>query len=465
MLRHHAGNKDNRVYLGTTVGVYYIDDTLTNWVTFDNNLPNTTVRDLEINEKEAKLIIATYGRGVWVSDIPNSFPANEVKLVSIDSPINNSRGCGSLAPTITIQNKGTNAITAVTVNYNVDGGTNAVYNWTGNLVSNATTQINIPAFTATEGNHTLNVETVINNDTYTANNSNSTSFSINGSTATPTTINTFESASDNLVTETSGSGGGLLGLWQRGTPVKTLLNVGGTVSSAYATGLNGNHPDKATGYLYTKCYDLTLVTNPVLSFKMAFDIEKDWDYMNVEYTIDQGKTWTILGASTDANWYNSNSTANGLPGKQWTGIGEDVNNLGGTNATLHTYSFDLAAFKNEANIIFRFKFLADDAANEEGAIVDDLVITGVLPVEEFNEIEGLAISPNPSSSIFNINWVQGTNFSISVFDLTGKLILQEKRISSAVNQFELDMSKYSKGIYVAKIKVDDSLSTKKLILK
>ena len=154
-----------------------------------------------------------------------------------------------------------------------------------------------------------------------------------------------------------------------------------------------------------------------------------------------------------------------MPGKQWTGIGEDVNNLGGTNATLHTYSFDLAAFKNEANIIFRFKFLADDAANEEGAIVDDLVITGVLPVEEFNEIEGLAISPNPSSSIFNINWVQGTNFSISVFDLTGKLILQEKRISSAVNQFELDMSKYSKGIYVAKIKVDDSLSTKKLILK
>jgi len=465
VLRHHAGNKDNRVYLGTTVGVYYIDDTLTNWVTFDNNLPNTTVRDLEINEKDAKLVVATYGRGVWVSDIPNSFPANEVKLVSIDSPINNSRGCGSLAPTITIQNKGTNAITAVTVNYNIDGGANSVYNWTGNLASNATTQINIPAFAATEGNHTFNVETVINNDTYTTNNSNNVTFSINGSNATPTTVNTFESANDNLVTETSGSGGGLLGLWQRGTPIKTLLNAGGTVSSAYATGLNGNHPNKATGYLYTKCYDLTLVTNPVLSFKMAFDIEKDWDYMNVEYTIDQGKTWTILGASTDANWYNSNSTANGLPGKQWTGIGEDVNNLGGTNATLHTYSFDLAAFKNEANIIFRFKFLADDETNEEGAIVDDLVITGVLPVEEFNEIEGLAISPNPSSSIFNINWVQGTNFSISVFDLTGKLILQEKNSSPAIKRFELDMSKYSKGIYVAKIKVDDALSTKKLILK
>ena len=277
---------------------------------------------------------------------------------------------------------------------------------------------------------------------------------------------TFEkSASDNLVTETSGSGGGLLGLWQRGTPVKTLLTNVGSGTSAYATGLNGNYPNKATGYLYTKCYDLTLVTNPVLSFKMAFDIEKDWDYMNVEYTIDQGKTWIILGASTDANWYNSNSTANGLPGKQWTGEGENANTLGGTNATLHDYSFDLAAFTNESNVIFRFKFLADDLSNEDGAIIDDLVITGVLPVEEFNEIEGLSISPNPSTSLFNINWSQGSNFSISVFDLTGKLILQEKRVSSAVKQFELDMTKYTRGIYIAKIKVDDSLSTKKLILK
>ena len=465
VLRHHAGNKDNRVYLGTTLGVYYIDDTLTDWVTFDNKLPNTSVRDLEINEKDAKLIIATYGRGVWATDIPNSFPADDVKLVSIDSPVNNSRGCGSLAPTITIQNKGTNTITAVTVNYNIDGGANSVYNWTGSLASNATTQINIPAFPATEGNHTFNVETVITNDTFTTNNSNSTSFTINGSNDAPTTINTFESTNDNLVTEASGEGAGLLGVWQRGTPIKTLLNAGGTTSGVYATGLTGNYPNKATGYLYTKCYDLSLVTNPVLSFKMAFDIEKDWDHMYVEYTIDQGKTWLILGSKNDPNWYNSNSTANGLPGKQWTGEGEDANPLGGTNATLHDYSFDLAAFTNEANVIFRFKFVGDDLTNEEGVILDDLVITGVLPVKEFNEIKGLTISPNPSSSVFNINWAQGSDFSISIFDITGKLILQEKNSSSAIKRFELDLSKYSKGIYFAKIKVDESLSTKKLILK
>lgn len=465
VLRHHAGNKDNRVYLGTSLGVYYIDDTLTNWVTFDNKLPNTAVRDLEINEKDAKLIIATYGRGVWASDITNSFPADEVKLVSIDSPVNDSRGCGSVVPTITIQNKGTNAITAVAVNYNIDGGANSTYNWSGTLASNETTQIQIPAFAATEGAHTLSVETIINNDTYNTNNSNSIAFSINDSNATPTTVNTFESANDNLVIEATGSGAVINGLWTRGAPTKTLLNSVGSGNSAYVTTLNGNHPNKATGYLYTKCYDLTLVSNPILSFKMAFDIENNWDYMTVEYTTDQGKNWTILGSSTDANWYNSNSTSNSLPGKQWTGQGESTNSLGGTNATLHDYSFDLAAFTTQPNVIFRFKFAADDASNEEGALIDDLVITGVLPVEEFSEINGLSISPNPSNSVFNINWLQGTDFSISVFDLTGKLILQQKNSSPAMKRFELDLSKYSKGIYVAKIKVDDSQSTKKLILR
>jgi len=198
---------------------------------------------------------------------------------------------------------------------------------------------------------------------------------------------------------------------------------------------------------------------------MAFDIEQDWDHMYLEYTTDQGENWSILGSSTDSNWYNSNSTANGLPGKQWTGEGEDSNTLGGTNATLHDYIFDLAAFTSESNVIFRFKYVSDDLTAEEGALIDDLVITGVLPVEEFSEIDGLSVSPNPSNSVFNFNWKQGTDFSISVFDLTGKLILQQKNNSPAMKRFELDMSKYSKGIYFAKIKVDDSQSTKKLILR
>jgi hypothetical protein len=468
VIRHHPGHKDNRVYLGTTLGVYYIDDTLPKWQTFDNKFPNVAVRDIEINEKDSKLYAATYGRGVFTTDIPKSLPSNDVKLVSLDSPINNSKSCGTVSPIITVKNQGSNTITSISVNYNIDGGSNSVWDWSGTLASEASTQITIPQFGVSKGDHVINIETTITNDLYSSNNSGSNSFNITELNTTPTTINSFETSNDELLVETSGDSG--TDLWQRGAPSKTLLNSAGTGTNAYITKLVGNHPDKTTGYLYTKCYDLTSISNPVLSFKMAFDIEQDWDHMYVEYTTDQGQTWAILGTAADENWYNSSATTDAsggsdLPGKQWTGEGEKSNSVSGTNATIHNYTYDLAAFKNEPNVLFRFKFIADDLTNEEGAMIDDLVITGVLPVHEFDEISGLSIYPNPSSSIFNINWAQGNDFSISIFDITGKLLLQDKSNSKSLRTFSLDMSKFSKGIYFAKIKVDDKQSTKKLLLK
>ena len=61
------------LYAGTDVGVYYkspVDD----WVPFNNNLPNVIVRELEIYydtviHTNSRLRAATYGRGLWESDL------------------------------------------------------------------------------------------------------------------------------------------------------------------------------------------------------------------------------------------------------------------------------------------------------------------------------------------------------------------------------------------------------------
>jgi hypothetical protein len=462
VLRHHPGHVDNRIYLGTTLGVYYLDDTSTTWTTFDNNLPNVAVRDLEINEKDSKLIAGTYGRGVFISDIPKSLPSTDVKLVAINSPVQNSIGCGTISPKITVRNQGSVTISSVTVNYSVDGGATTTFNWTGTILSENSKEITVPTNSISKGTHTLGIEVTTTNDQYASNNKSSNTFIINQVNATPTTINSFETVSDELYIETSGA---TTNLWQRGVPNKTLLNTVGSGTNAYVTGLTGNHPDKTTSYLYTNCYNLSLITSPILQFKMAFDIEKDWDHMFVEYSTNQGGTWAILGTASDANWYNSSSTQNGLPGKQWTGEGEDSNSLGGTNATLHDYSYDLAAFKDEASILFRFKFLADDASNEEGALIDDLVITGVLPVDEFEQISGLSIYPNPSNSVFNITWKAGQKFSISIFDIAGKSLLHKDNSVSNTKSIQLDLSNFNKGLYIAKIKIDDKQTVKKLIVE
>jgi photosystem II stability/assembly factor-like uncharacterized protein len=70
VIKHQGGHSLNPLYVGTTLGVYYRDDSMTSWQPFDNNLPNVSVEDLEINTVDKKLIAATYGRGIWQTDIP-----------------------------------------------------------------------------------------------------------------------------------------------------------------------------------------------------------------------------------------------------------------------------------------------------------------------------------------------------------------------------------------------------------
>ncbi|MDI9310948.1 MAG: T9SS type A sorting domain-containing protein [Limnohabitans sp.] len=71
------GNAQNSVYVGTTFGVYYLDEVLNTWSLFSNGLPRTRVTDLKINTAENNLTIGTYGRGVWRVALPSESLAVE----------------------------------------------------------------------------------------------------------------------------------------------------------------------------------------------------------------------------------------------------------------------------------------------------------------------------------------------------------------------------------------------------
>jgi PKD repeat protein len=53
------------VYIGTDLGVFTSDSTLTDWSLFNNNLPNVIVNELEMQYQSNTLFAATYGRGLW----------------------------------------------------------------------------------------------------------------------------------------------------------------------------------------------------------------------------------------------------------------------------------------------------------------------------------------------------------------------------------------------------------------
>ncbi|NRA11550.1 MAG: PKD domain-containing protein, partial [Crocinitomicaceae bacterium] len=60
---------NNGIYIGTDIGIYYKNDDLATWQLFSDNLPNVIVNELEIHYGSGKIRAATYGRGLWESNL------------------------------------------------------------------------------------------------------------------------------------------------------------------------------------------------------------------------------------------------------------------------------------------------------------------------------------------------------------------------------------------------------------
>ncbi|WP_108803985.1 T9SS type A sorting domain-containing protein [Aquimarina sp. Aq107] len=452
VIKHQDLHSDNPLFVGTSTGVYRTDDTTPGvWEAFDNNLPNVPVRDLEINVNDANITAATYGRGVWQSTIPVELAQDDIRLVAINSP-GTEINCGAISPSFTVKNNGVNPISSIAIEYIVDGNSNTT-SWTGNINSNETAIIDLPEMNLDLGIHSISVIASVTNDTNDGNDSIEVSFNTNSSFDIAQGVNDFEDSEDELLTS-----GGVL--WERGVPAGAILNTAASGQNAYATNLDGNYIDGTTSYLVSNCYDMTTVgDNPVLKFNMAFDIELDWDYINVEYSTDGGAVWNILGTASDPNWYNSNTAVNlsncsTCPGAQWTG----------RDATMKEYSYDLSAFSSENNFVFRFNFVSDGAVNNEGVVIDDVIIEGnTLSVGEFENTPVLSLFPNPSSDVFNIQWRNANNVSYTVTDLAGKLIASRNAVSSSENTTQINLSGFAKGMYFLNVNLDGVEETMKLI--
>ena len=71
-------NPDEAVYIGTDIGVFYRDASLSDWTYYSNGLPVVEVSDLEISYADDKLVAGTYGRGIWETDLFSACPNNYI---------------------------------------------------------------------------------------------------------------------------------------------------------------------------------------------------------------------------------------------------------------------------------------------------------------------------------------------------------------------------------------------------
>lgn len=65
----YQNNTNDALYVGTEVGVYYTEVTMGDWVLFSDDLPNVRVDELQIHDLTGRIRAATFGRGLWESDL------------------------------------------------------------------------------------------------------------------------------------------------------------------------------------------------------------------------------------------------------------------------------------------------------------------------------------------------------------------------------------------------------------
>jgi len=152
--------------------------------------------------------------------------------------------------------------------------------------------------------------------------------------------------------------GGTNSSWQWGAPSKTIIDKAAGGTKCWVTSLTGNYNDNELSYLYSPCFDLSTLANPVLSFSHIFRTEDNCtcDFHWVEYSTD-GLSWMKLGASTSGvNWYDN------APLQAWQK----------SDTPWHVSSYDIPV--NTSHVRFRIVMNSDPGTNYEGVGIDDVHI-------------------------------------------------------------------------------------------
>jgi hypothetical protein len=319
--------------------------------------------------------------GYTFDDVGIKEVTNDIGITRIISP--SVSGCGSAGNqpvSFEIKNYSSTTFINVPVYYNVNGGATVMETMASLAPGITTYSFALPVNLLPDNDYNFNFWINEPTDSYPNNDS-----VLNYSFHTAPVISTFPY----LEGFESGTAGwyskGQNNSWQWGTPAKTTINKAANGSKAWVTGLTGYYNANEISYLYSPCFNVSGLTQPVLSFSHIFEIEDGTpaDYTWVEYSVNGGVTWSRLGINGGGtNWYNDPTGKN-----QWRQ----------SLPTWHVTSFNIPATSNIVR--FRIVLTSDLGINLEGVGVDDIHIFDKAAVYTGTTLTGITQTVNGS------NWV------------------------------------------------------------
>lgn len=169
--------------------------------------------------------------------------------------------------------------------------------------------------------------------------------------------------------------------WAWGTPQKPVINGAASGNNCWVTGglINSAYNNGENSWLQSPCFNFSSLVHPMISFFVIWEMERRFDGANLEYSINGGTSWNLVGISgsdpcTATNWYNNNAITY-LGSQGWSGNIQPTNGScqggSGSNGWV-TATHDLDFLAGQPQVIFRFRFAAGTTCNNYDGFAFDL---------------------------------------------------------------------------------------------
>lgn len=300
---YQAGT-DEGVYVGMDIGVYFRNASMSDWVLFNTGLPNTIVNELEIRTSTGKIRAATFGRGLWESDLFGS-SASALTVTPATQNVGATAGSTTFSVSSSVTWTATDNQSWLTLSP-ASGANNGMI--TATFTANTGSSARTATITVSGGSQSQTVTVVQEGAAGGTLNVTPASQSVaatSGSTTFNINSNVTWSVSDNqawlTVSPTSGANGGILN-------ASFSANSGTTSRTATITITGGGITQMVTVVQAGSVPNMLVVTPATQSVAAAAGSTSVSVSANVSWTASDNQTWLTLSPSSGTN--NGTITAN-----------------------------------------------------------------------------------------------------------------------------------------------------------
>lgn len=511
----------NPLYVGMDVGVYYIDESLNEWDTYMDDLPNVIVNELEINFASQLLRAGTYGRGLWEASLIIYAPSANFEADQTTIPIGCVNNFTSLSqgPPETYEwtfEGGTPSTSTdqhpTGIVYDTEGTYDVQLTVTNSLGSDvlliedyitvSSTLLPSTYFTASDSmvctnqmielydqslycpdswEWSFDPETITYVDGTNANSQNPKVVFEEG--IYDVTLTTSNAVGNNTITKTDyiHSGGAALPFIEN-FEVDNIAESGWTIENAdelitwEITTVSGSSPGDGAVWMnnidYPRFGERDRLISPSMNFSGFSDLILTFDHayaqryfqkdsLIVYISDDCGENWTRVfadGPDGTGVFATSPTTEESFipqTSEDWCGEGW------GSSCNL----IDLSSWDGSSNVKIMFESYCHYGNN---LYVDNILISNNVDITEVsNDNFSVDIVPNPSSGIFNISVKEVTgSITLKLMNSYGQLLLSHNSKNVTGNFVkQIDLTKYSKGMYFVKIRTEEGVEVRKVLIK